>query len=85
MPELSCKPECGHPAADQVFECPVCERTVCYCNGGDDPDGICNDDPDGICNDCWSILEQDNPSREQLEAIRHAEEAASERTDNNVA
>jgi hypothetical protein len=41
--------ECGWEP-EQVFDCPLCCRTVCYCNG-------CHDDMPALCDDCWFELE----------------------------
>lgn len=42
---ISGVPNCGW-CEHQTFECPMCERTVCYCHG-------CADEMPAICDDCW--------------------------------
>jgi hypothetical protein len=48
---ISSVPSCGW-SPDEVFECPHCERTVCYCQG-------CCDDMPAVCDDCWFELEDE--------------------------
>lgn len=43
--------QCGWEP-EQVFECPRCCQTVCYCQG-------CHDDMPALCDECWFQLESE--------------------------
>jgi hypothetical protein len=49
----------------QQFDCPMCERTVCYCNG-------CHDDAPALCDDCWYRVSM---AEAPAEAVRGKEPA----------
>lgn len=53
-------PRCGW-AFWQTFDCPMCERTVCYCNG-------CADDMPALCDDCWVRVTAADGGKEQADA-----------------
>ncbi len=61
---VSGQTSCGW-TPDQTFECPLCCRVVCYCNG-------CHDDMPALCDDCWYQLEHEPTGHDlflvQLEA-----------------